>query len=162
MTSGSLTMSVIYRQKLTQVTNIAKLGAYNKHTCLKSLRLIYRLDAISTCVHSPIIIRKKHRRSGILRRRAPLSAMTLYSCDLSLWLTFFLIFVRHKEHLSSVNVEDQDETKRTGVVDSSFERPWCTDYGYEKCFRLLWKGFFSFLRKYKTWLEKITVVRYFR
>ena len=41
-----------------------------------------------------------------------------------------LFLVRLKEQLSSGNLEDQDETKRTGVVDSSFE-------GTLKCFDLL-------------------------
>ena len=66
-----------------------------------------------------------------------------------------LIFLgRLKEHLSNGNFqweeeEYEDETKLTGVVDSSFERSWCTDQGSLNCFHLpskffilLWKSVF--------------------
>ena len=53
-----------------------------------------------------------------------------------------------KVHFSSGTFEDQDqdETKRTSVVESSSERSWCTNEAYVKRLSVL-SFFFSFLMK---------------
>ena len=44
----------------------------------------------------------------------------------------YYCLVRLKQHLCSANIEDQEETKCTGVGDSLYEWSLCTDQGYVK------------------------------
>ena len=70
--------------------------------------------------HLSYFLRKKKNKMAAGARQCPTGALT----------RTFIIFGATQEHLCSAHLEedqDQDETKRTGVVDSSSDRSRATE-----------------------------------